>query len=56
MMINYARDHSIAEGLDRIALWQAGMHSRTAMAEAFKANAEKRPGDFPSLARLRRSL
>jgi enoyl-CoA hydratase len=56
MMINYARDHTIAEGLDRIAIWQAGMHSRTSMAEAFRANAEKRPGRFPDLARLRKSI
>jgi enoyl-CoA hydratase len=56
MMINYARDHSIAEGLDRIAIWQAGMHSRASMAEAFKANAEKRPGHFPDLAKLRKTI
>jgi enoyl-CoA hydratase len=56
MMINYARDHSIRDGLEQIAMWQAGMHSRSAMAEAFKANAEKRPGNFPDLAPLRRTL
>jgi enoyl-CoA hydratase len=56
MIINYARDHSIAEGLDRIALWQAGMHSRPAMAEAFKAQQEKRPARFPELAALRKGL
>jgi enoyl-CoA hydratase len=56
MMINYARDHSIRDGLDRIALWQAGMHSRSAMAEAFKAQQEKRPARFPNLAPLRKTL
>lgn len=56
MMINYARDHSIRDGLDRIALWQAGMHSRTAMAEAFKAQQERRAAVFPDLAPLRKAL
>jgi enoyl-CoA hydratase len=56
MMINFARDHSIREGLDRIALWQSGMHSRTAMAEAFKAQQEKREPVFPELAPVRRKL
>lgn len=56
MMINYSRDHSIRDGLDQIAMWQAGMHSRAAMAEAFKANAEKRPGQFSDLAPLRKKL
>jgi enoyl-CoA hydratase len=56
MMINYARDHSISEGLDRIALWQSGMHSRVAMAEAFQAQQEKRLPVFPDLAPLRKTL
>lgn len=56
MMINYARDHTIRDGLEQIAMWQAGMHSRAAMAEAFKANGEKRPGKFADLAPLRKKL
>jgi enoyl-CoA hydratase len=56
MMINYARDHTIAEGLDRIALWQAGMHSRAAMAEAFKAQQEKRLPIYPDLMPIRKGL
>ena len=56
MMINYARDHTIAEALDRIALWQAGMHSRSAMAEALKAQQERRAPQFPDLAKLRQEL
>ncbi|HRK19453.1 MAG TPA: crotonase/enoyl-CoA hydratase family protein [Hyphomicrobiaceae bacterium] len=56
MMINYARDHTIAEGLDRIALWQAGMHSRAAMAEAFRAQQDKRTPVYPDLAPLRKEL
>ncbi len=50
VMINYARDHSIADGLDYIATWQAGMYNpETDMMEAFKAKAEKRDGDFLDL-------
>jgi enoyl-CoA hydratase len=56
MMINYARDHSIDEGLKQIALWQAGMHSRALMAEAFAAQKEKRQARFPDLAPLRKGL
>jgi enoyl-CoA hydratase len=56
LMINYARDHSIKDGLEQIALWQAGMHSRRAMSEAFRANAEKRRGDFPELGPVRKGL
>lgn len=55
-MINYARDHSVDAGLKQIALWQAGMHSRTLMAEAFSAQKEKRPARFPDLAPLRKGL
>jgi enoyl-CoA hydratase len=56
MMINYARDNSIDAGLKQIALWQAGMHSRTLMAEAFTAQKDKRPARFPDLAPLRKGL
>jgi enoyl-CoA hydratase len=54
--INFARDHSIRDGLEQIALWQAGMHSRTAMREAFQAQQEKRAPVFADLAKVRRSL
>ena len=50
VMINYARDHSIKDGLDYIAVWQAGMLAREHMQEAFAAQAEKRPARFPGLA------
>jgi enoyl-CoA hydratase len=56
MMINYARDHSIREGLEQVAMWQAGMHSRTAMREAFEAQQEKREAVFADLAPIRRAL
>jgi enoyl-CoA hydratase len=55
VMINYARDHSVADGLDYIATWQAGMYfPETDMMEAFKAKAEKRPGKFDELLPVRR--
>ncbi|HYE44577.1 MAG TPA: crotonase/enoyl-CoA hydratase family protein [Caulobacter sp.] len=56
VMINYARDHTIKDALDYIAVWQTGMFSGPHMAEAFKAKAEKRDGDFPDLLPLRRGM
>ncbi len=55
-MINYARDHSIDEGLKQVALWQSGMHSRALMAVAFAAQKERRPARFPDLAPRRKGL
>ena len=48
-MINYARDHSIADGLDYIATWQTGMFQPGDMAEAFSAKREKRAARYPDL-------
>ena len=56
VMINYARDHTIADGLDYIATWQTGMFSGPHMAEAFKAKMEKRPAVFPDLLPLKKSM
>jgi enoyl-CoA hydratase len=47
--MNYARDHSVDDGLDQIATWQAGMFQPDDMAEAFTAKSEKRPAVFPDL-------
>jgi enoyl-CoA hydratase len=55
-MINYARDHSIADGLDYIATWQTGMFAPPHMAEAFAAKAQKRDPAFPDLAPLRKKM
>jgi enoyl-CoA hydratase len=55
-MINYARDHSIADGLDYIATWQAGMFAPPHMAEAFAAKAQKREPEFPDLAPLKKKM
>jgi enoyl-CoA hydratase len=56
VMINYARDHSIADGLDYIATWQAGMFAPPHMGEAFAARQEKRAANYPDLAPLRGGL
>jgi enoyl-CoA hydratase len=55
-MINYARDHSIADGLDYIATWQAGMFAPPHMMEAFAAKAQKRDPAFPDLAPLKKKM
>lgn len=48
-MINYARDHSIADGLKHIAVWQTGMFQPHDMMESFAAKAEKREPEFEDL-------
>jgi len=55
-MINYARDHTSADALDYIAMWQSGMFARAHMREAFMAQQEKRAPRFPDLAPLRKKL
>jgi enoyl-CoA hydratase len=55
-MINYARDHSIADGLDYIATWQAGMFAPPHMMEAFAAKAQKRAPEFPDLLPRRKKM
>lgn len=57
VMVNYARDHTIADGLDYIATWQAGMYNpETDMREAFAAKREKRPPIFADLLPKGRNL
>jgi enoyl-CoA hydratase len=53
-MINYARDHSTADGLDYVGIWNASMLQPDEIAEAFAANTEKRPGDFADLPKVKR--
>lgn len=48
-MMNYARDHSTADGLDYIAIWNASMLQVGEIREAMAANQEKRPGNFVDL-------
>lgn len=56
VMINYARDHTIKDGLDYIATWQTGMFAPSHMMEAFQAKAQKRDGEFPDLAPLKKRM
>ena len=52
-MINYARDHSTADGLDYIAIWNASMFKPEEIFEAMSANAENRQGEFASLPKIK---
>ena len=45
-MINYARDHSVADGLNYIATWNAAMLLSADLTEAGRAAAEGRPPVF----------
>ena len=56
VMINYARDHTIKDSLDYIAVWQTGMFSGAHMTEAFKAKSENRPAEFHDLVPLRKGM
>jgi enoyl-CoA hydratase len=56
VMINYARDHTIKDGLDYIAVWQTGMFSPAHMGEAFAAKQGKRDAQYPDLVPLRKRM
>jgi enoyl-CoA hydratase len=55
-MLNYSRDHSVEDGLEYVATWQAGMFFGGDMAEAFAARAEKRKPAFADNPRTRREV
>lgn len=48
-MINYARDHSVADSLNYIATWQTGMFQPADMMETFAAKGDKRDPEFDDL-------
>lgn len=48
-MLNYARDHSVAESLNYMATWQSGMFQMPDVQEAMAAGAEKRLPAFAEL-------
>jgi enoyl-CoA hydratase len=52
--INYAREHSVADSLQQMALLQMGVWQSADIAEAVRANAEKRPAQFDDLAAVPR--
>jgi enoyl-CoA hydratase/carnithine racemase len=45
-MITYARDHSVADGLNYVATWNAAMLLSTDLQEAMMASMGKRPAVF----------
>ena len=47
--MHYTRDHSIADGLEFIANWNAAMFDTDDMAEAFTAKTEGRDAEYPDL-------
>jgi enoyl-CoA hydratase len=48
-MLTYARDHTVADGLNYVATWQTGMFQGADMMEAFAAKAEKRDPAYQDL-------
>ena len=48
-MINYSRDHSVADSLKYMATWQSGMFQPNEMMKAFQAKAMKQEPDFDNL-------
>lgn len=46
-VLNHSRDHTVAEGLDFVADWNAGVLLSGDLAEAVAATREKRPPRFP---------
>jgi enoyl-CoA hydratase len=54
--MHYTRDHSVADGLEFIANWNAAMFDTDDMAEAFAATVENRSPRFPDLFPLSEGL
>ena len=55
-IINYSRDHSTADSLDYISLWNASMLQPDEISEAFAAAQEERESDFVDLPAARRKM
>ena len=54
--INYTRDHSVADSLNFIATWQAGMYQPKDMASVFEAQSKKEEAEFDDLPPARKGL
>ena len=48
-MLNYARDHSVADSLEYMATWQAGMFQPNDLMLSMAAQMQKKPGEFEPL-------
>lgn len=55
-MINYARDHSTADALDYVGVWNAGMLRAADILESYQAKTEKRPPRHADLKPVKKSL
>ncbi|MEC8144852.1 MAG: crotonase/enoyl-CoA hydratase family protein [Pseudomonadota bacterium] len=55
-LINYSKDHTTADTLDYVAIWNASFLQNQEMQEAMMANAEKRSGDFVALPTRQKSF
>ena len=55
-MVNFTRDHTVADSLNYIATWQAGMFQPQDMAETFRAKMDKDDPEFSDLPKVRRGL
>jgi enoyl-CoA hydratase len=51
----YAREHATADALEQIAVWNASMLDPADMGEAFAAQREGRPPEYPDLEPVRRA-
>ena len=54
--LNYGRDHSVADGLEYVATWNAAMFDPDDMAEAVSAQTEDRLAQFPDHRPVRRGI
>ncbi len=52
-MINYTRDHSVADSLNYISIWQCGMVDHAETLESFVAKTEKRDPEYKDLSPAR---
>ncbi len=48
-MLNYVRDHSVADSLEYMATWQAGMFQPNDLMLSMAAQMQKKPGEFEPL-------
>jgi enoyl-CoA hydratase len=53
-MLNYTRDHGVADSLTYMAAWQSGMFQPADMKECFAAKTENRKPAFEDLAPVRK--
>jgi len=54
--INFTRDHSVADSLNFIATWQAGMYQPQDMASVFEAQSKNEEPEFDDLPPVRPGL